>query len=52
MKNVAAIVLDEAHERSVTLDVIIGILKQGQEDGRWDKLRIIVTSATLDTQVY
>ena len=52
LQNVAAVILDEAHERTVTLDVIIGILQAGQKDGRWPHLRIIVTSATLDTELF
>ena len=52
LSNVGAIILDEAHERSVTLDVIVGILLEGQRDGRWPTLRIIVTSATLDVELF
>lgn len=52
MRDVAAIILDEAHERSVNLDSLIGLLRTGQCDDRWPHLKIIVTSATIDTQLF
>jgi ATP-dependent helicase HrpA len=45
-----AIVLDEAHERSLNIDFLIGLLKNlilTRHD-----LRLIVTSATIDTQAF
>ena len=42
-----AIVIDEAHERSLNIDFILGCLRQLKE-GRKD-LKIIITSATIDT---
>ena len=50
--NVDFVILDEAHERSVTLDILIGRLQLiRQETGRKD-LKIIVTSATLDVALF
>ena len=31
LQNVSAVILDEAHERSLVLDLLIGILKDGQQ---------------------
>jgi ATP-dependent RNA helicase DHX8/PRP22 len=52
LHDVACIVLDEAHERTMVLDVILGVLKAGQRDGRWPRLKIVVTSATLDVKLF
>ena len=45
-----AIILDEAHERSLNIDFLIGHLK-GLLTRRTD-LKLIVTSATIDTQAF
>ncbi len=42
-----AIVIDEAHERSLNIDFILGCLRQLTE--RRKDLKIIITSATIDT---
>ncbi|MBT62868.1 MAG: ATP-dependent RNA helicase HrpA [Puniceicoccaceae bacterium] len=42
-----AIVIDEAHERSLNIDFILGCLRQLSE--RRKDLKIIITSATIDT---
>jgi ATP-dependent helicase HrpA len=44
------IIIDEAHERSLNIDFLIGYLKQLQ--GRRPDLRIIITSATIDTEKF
>ncbi|MGA1223996.1 MAG: ATP-dependent helicase HrpB [Phycisphaerales bacterium] len=44
-----AVILDEFHERSVAVDVALGLVKLAQDAGRAD-LRMIVTSATLEAQ--
>ncbi|MBR0241216.1 MAG: ATP-dependent RNA helicase HrpA [Kiritimatiellae bacterium] len=42
------IIVDEAHERSLNVDVLLGILKRILEKRR--DLKVIVSSATLDTE--
>lgn len=44
------IIIDEAHERSLNIDFLLGYLKQLQ--GRRPDLRIIITSATIDTEKF
>ncbi|EWS80846.1 ATP-dependent RNA helicase HrpA [Brachybacterium phenoliresistens] len=48
LKRYDAIIIDEAHERSLTIDVILGYLRQILPE-RPD-LKIIVTSATIDPE--
>jgi ATP-dependent helicase HrpB len=49
LSKVGAVILDEFHERSVAVDVALGLVKLAQESRRTD-LRMIVTSATLEAQ--
>ena len=49
LSRVGAVILDEFHERSVAVDVALGLVKLAQESRRSD-LRMIVTSATLEAQ--
>lgn len=46
LQNYAAIIIDEAHERSLNIDFLLGYLKRLLESGR--KLKVIISSATLD----
>ncbi|MFM2163800.1 MAG: ATP-dependent helicase HrpB [Planctomycetota bacterium] len=49
LSRVGAVILDEFHERSVAVDVALGLVKLAQESVRRE-LRMIVTSATLEAQ--
>jgi ATP-dependent RNA helicase DHX8/PRP22 len=42
-----AVVVDEAHTRAITTDVLLGILKRRIH--QWPHLKVIVTSATINT---
>ena len=42
-------VLDEAHERSVDMDLLALILKRGMRDS---KFKLVIMSATLDVDVF
>lgn len=44
------IIIDEAHERSLNIDFLLGYLKQ--LSGQRPELRIIITSATIDTEKF
>jgi ATP-dependent helicase HrpB len=48
LEGIACVVLDEFHERSVEMDLVLGMLLRVRETLRPD-LRIVVMSATLDT---
>ncbi len=49
LPNVAAVVLDEFHERSLSADLALGLLRRLQRGDRND-LRLVVMSATLDAK--
>ena len=44
------IIVDEAHERSLNIDFILGILRMLLK--RRDDLRVVITSATIDTEKF
>lgn len=50
MRQYSVILLDEAHERTVSTDVLFGLLKKAIK--RRPDLKIIVTSATLDAEKF
>jgi ATP-dependent RNA helicase DHX8/PRP22 len=50
MRQYSVILLDEAHERTVSTDVLFGLLKKAVK--RRPDLKIIVTSATLDAEKF
>eukprot|EP00123_Amoebidium_parasiticum_P017098 comp23708_c0_seq1/m.40778 comp23708_c0_seq1/g.40778 ORF comp23708_c0_seq1/g.40778 comp23708_c0_seq1/m.40778 type:complete len:1218 (-) comp23708_c0_seq1:134-3787(-) len=50
LKQYSVIMLDEAHERTISTDVMFGLLKQVAR--RRPDLKVIVTSATLDAEKF
>ncbi len=44
------IIVDEAHERSISIDLLLGLLKERLKDS--PKTRLLITSATIDTQKF
>jgi len=50
ISNYNVVVLDEAHERNINMDVLFGLMKQVAQ--RRDDFRLIVTSATLDAEKF
>jgi HrpA-like RNA helicase len=50
LSNYDVVILDEAHERSLQTDVVMGLLKMLQKRRR--TLRIVVMSATLDVSIF
>ncbi len=45
-----AVILDEAHERSLNIDFLLGCLKRLLEQRR--DLKLVITSATIDTRLF
>ena len=50
LSNYSAIICDEAHERNLNTDVLLGLLKKIREKRK--DLRLIVCSATIDAQAF
>ncbi|MBN9460966.1 MAG: ATP-dependent RNA helicase HrpA [Burkholderiales bacterium] len=44
------LIIDEAHERSLNIDFLLGYLKQLLEGPRRDDLKLVITSATIDAE--
>lgn len=50
LAGIAAIVIDEAHERTIYTDILLGLLREPKQ--RWEHVKLVVTSATMDTEVF
>ena len=50
LDNYSAVIMDEAHERSLNTDVLFGLLRDVV--ARRQDLKLIVTSATMDAQKF
>ena len=50
LRGYEAIILDEAHERSLNIDFLLGYIKQLLV--RRPDLKVVITSATIDTQLF
>jgi HrpA-like RNA helicase len=46
----SCLVIDEAHERTISIDVILGLIKELLS--KRDDFKIIVTSASMDIQLF
>lgn len=46
------IIIDEAHERKVQIDIILLLLKELLQSGKRPDLKVIIMSATVDTKKY
>ena len=44
------LIIDEAHERSLNIDFLLGYLKRLLDGPRRDDLKVVITSATIDAQ--
>jgi HrpA-like RNA helicase len=51
LDNAQVVIVDEAHERTVSTDVLLGLLK-GVAARRGDDFRLLVMSATLDAEAF
>ena len=51
LQEYGVIILDQAHERTVDLDILMGLLKDKQTKKRTD-LRLIIMGASLDHQKF
>ncbi len=50
LKAYDCLIIDEAHERSLNIDFLLGYLKQLVEGPRRGTLKVIITSATIDAE--
>jgi exosome complex RNA-binding protein Rrp4 len=50
LANLSVIMIDEAHERSINIDLILGLLKQ--QLPRYPHLKLIIASATINAELF
>jgi len=50
LANLSLIIIDEAHERSLNIDLILGLLKQ--QLPRFPHLRLVIASATINAELF
>lgn len=51
LKEYSVIIVDDCHERSMYTDMILGLLKKIRRV-RQDELKIVISSATIDADLY
>ncbi len=55
LKDYSVVMIDEAHERSLNIDFILGLLKKAQKERKekkWPHLKVIVSSATIEKEKF
>lgn len=52
LKEFQVVVVDEAHERSISIDILLFLLRQILESGQRPDLKIVIMSATIDPVKY
>lgn len=50
LKNIDVVIIDEAHERSVMVDLLLGTLKRARK--RYPHVKIVIMSATLSVEAF
>jgi len=55
LRDYAVVMVDEAHERSLNIDFVLGLLKKAQKERKernWPSLKVIVASATIEKEKF